>query len=141
MPQQNMLPAPLCRPTLLAIVRLQQTAKPRPIPHIPDSTLLVIGLVLFVLGWFLRSWASRHSMTDQVTDTAWEAVKKRDAGVIGREIKGKITEINQASSTLGKASKVAGYGVRHAMAQVAGLAGIAVLLIGLALAALGLFWR
>lgn len=136
-----MLPAPLCRPFLLAIVRPKQRGKPRPMPHIPNPTLLVIGLVLFVLGWMLRSWASRHSLTDQVTDTAWEAVKKRDAGVIGREIKGKITEINQASSTLGKASKVAGYGVRHAMAQVAGLAGIAGILIGLVLAGLGLFWR
>lgn len=110
-------------------------------PHIPNPTLLGIGLVLFVLGWMLRSWASRHSLTDQVTDTAWEAVKKRDARVIGREIQGRIAEINQASSTLGKASKVAGYGVRHAMAQVAGLAGIAGILIGLVLAGLGLFWR
>lgn len=110
-------------------------------PPIANPTLLVIGIALFVLGWMLRSWASRHSLTDQATGAAWEAVKKRDAGVIGRELQGRISEINQASSTLGKAGKVAGYGVRHVLAQIAGLTGLVALAGGLVAAGLGIFWR
>lgn len=110
-------------------------------PSIAHPTLLAIGLAVFVLGVLLRRWASRHSLTDQLTDAAWEAVKARDAGVIGREVKGKLDEINQAGSSIGKAKAAAGYGIRHAIAQVVGIAGLVAALGGLALAAFGVFWK
>lgn len=110
-------------------------------PQIASPTLLAIGVALLVLGVLLRRWSSRHSLTDQLTDAAWEAVKARDAGVIGREIQGKLDDINRKGSTLGKAGAAAGYGVRHVVAQVVGMAGLLALLAGLALSALGIFWR
>ncbi len=48
-------------------------------PSIANPTLLAIGVAVFVLGLLLRRWSNRHSLTDQLTDAAWEAVKARDA--------------------------------------------------------------
>ncbi|MEQ1712879.1 MAG: hypothetical protein ABL908_15960, partial [Hyphomicrobium sp.] len=96
---------------------------------------------VFVLGLLLRRWSNRHSLTDQLTDAAWEAVKARDAGVIGREVQGKLDDINRAGSQFGKAKAVAGYGIRHAIAQVVGIAGLLALLGGVVLGGLGMYWR
>ncbi len=110
-------------------------------PSIANPTLLAIGIAIFILGILLRRWSSRHSLTDQLTDAAWEAVKARDSGVIGREVRGKLDEINRSGSNFGKAKAVAGYGFRHAVAQVVGIAGLVALLGGLVLSALGVLWK
>jgi hypothetical protein len=110
-------------------------------PQIANPTLLLAGLAVFVIGLLLRRWASRHSLTDQLTDAAWEAVKARDAGVIGREIKGRIDDINRAGSHLGRAKAAAGYGVRHVVAQIVSIAGLVAILGGLVLGALGVMWK
>lgn len=110
-------------------------------PHIANPALLAAGIALLVLGLLLRRWSGRHSLTDQLTDAAWEAVKARDAGVIGREIKGKLDDINRSESLLGKAGSAAGYGIRHVVAQVVGIVGILALVAGLALSGLGIFWN
>lgn len=108
---------------------------------IASPTLLVIGLVLLVVGYLLTSWASRHSLTDQLKDSAWKAAISRDAGVIGRDIQGKVDEIRRPGTYYGGAKVAAGMGIRHVVAQFAGIGGIVAILIGLVVSALGIFWH
>lgn len=110
-------------------------------PTIANPTLLVIGVGLVFAGWMLRRWSSRHSLTDQLTEATWDAVKSRDASVIGREIQNKLGEINKAEGAFGKARTAAGFGVRHLVAQVVAIVGLVALLGGLVLAGLGIYWR
>lgn len=111
------------------------------LPTVAHPVLLATGLALLVVGWLLRRWAARHSLTDQATDAAWEAVRKRDAGVLQRELADRVGEIRSTGSTLGAAKKVAGLGVRHVLAQVAGWTGLVAVIAGLALGAAGIWWH
>lgn len=96
--------------------------------------LLGAGLVLAVIGLLLRRWASRHDLKDLAVDAAWQVAKARgDLGTeteLGNRLKGLA-----AASTVERAKMTAGYAGRHALAQVAGLAGLLGLVAGAALIA------
>lgn len=114
-------------------------------PSIASPTLLIAGIVLLVIGWLLRGWASRHDLTsiatDAATGAAWDAVKKRGLPEMPAEVSGRLEEFKAEASSLGRAKKVAGYAARHVVAQVAGVAGWIGLLAGLVLVPLGVFWK
>jgi hypothetical protein len=115
------------------------------IPFIASPTLLVIGLVVFVVGWMMRSWAGRHDLQGVVTgaaaSAAWQAVKKGSAPSVPQDLAQRYSEVASETSNTGKAKKVAGMAVRHAMAQVVGIAGLLALIAGVVLVGLGIFWK
>ncbi len=115
------------------------------LPTIHRPGLLLAGLGIFVMGWLLRRWASRHDMmgmvTGAATGAAWQAVKGRKVPDMPSELKSKMQEFQDEGSNVGRAKKAAGYAARHFIAQVVGLAGWVGLLGGLALMAAGVFWK
>jgi len=110
-------------------------------PTIHRPILLIAGLAAMVIGFLLRRWSSRHDLTGAVTGAAWDAVKKRDISAVTTEVKGKIDTIAGAGSRYDQAKAAGGMVARHAMAKVAGAAGLIAMLGGLVLAALGVWWR
>jgi hypothetical protein len=94
--------------------------------------LLGGGLLLLVLGYMLRSWAARHNLMDLAKDAAWQVAKNKGnlAAVNESEIGQKFKTLQADASNTGRAKTAAGYAARHAAAQIAGLSGLALLLIG-----------
>jgi hypothetical protein len=120
--------------------------RPMPaMPHIANPWLLIAGLVLLILGVMLRRWASRHDLMSAVAggvkSAAFDAVRTGGKSLKGNPLTDKLQQVAAEGSHAGKAKKVAGFAVRHFVAQVAGIAGLIGILGGLALAAAGAFWR
>jgi hypothetical protein len=94
--------------------------------------LLGSGIILVVIGYLLRSWASRHDLMDLAKDAAWQVAKNKGnlAAANESEIGQKFKDLQGDASNAGRAKKAAGYAARHAMAQVAGIGGLISLLIG-----------
>lgn len=107
--------------------------------------LIGSGVVAFVIGWLMRSWAARHNLIDVATDaalsTAWKTATTRQMPGMPEEITSRMSDITGEASHVGKAKKVAGYAARHAVATVVGLVGLVLLVVGVLLAGVGLFWR
>ena len=111
-------------------------------PAIANPTLLVIGFVVFLIGLWLWRWSSRNSIDIKgaAVGAAWQGVRQGRLD-IPDDIKSKITDLANEQSNVGRAKKAGGMAVRHAMAQVVGIAGLIGVLLGLALAAAGIWWK
>lgn len=111
---------------------------------ISHQSWVVLGLVLVVLGVLLVRWAARNNMVSVVTDATTGAVfsKLRKGGAleVPDEIKARYDDVMAEGSTVGRAKKLAGYTVRHAVSQVAGVGGGLLIVAGLLAAALGVFY-
>jgi hypothetical protein len=113
--------------------------------------LLAGGVLLLVIGLWLRSWAAKHNLIDMArgaaTDAAWQVTKNKGnlAALVDTEaaqkFKGLATEFTTEKSHTGKAKKAAGYAARQAMATVAGIAGLVSLLAGLVMIGAAFFWK
>lgn len=110
-------------------------------PEIASPSLLLTGIVLLVLGTLLIRWANRNSLLEKTKDVVWDAVKARDTGGVRQHIEGTIGEVTGAAGTRARATKVAGMAAREAFARLVAILGWLTLLSGLALAAVGVFWR
>ena len=108
---------------------------------IASPVLLTIGLVLLAAGYLSLRRARGHSLVDAATDAAWESVKNRDAAALRQHLEGTLSDIASEQSNAARAKKIAGMAAREAMSRVLRAAGVISMLGGLALAALGLFWR
>ena len=114
------------------------------LPSIANPKLLVAGLVAMAIGWLLRRWADRNSLTklaaDAVKVATWQAIKERQALAMPADVWQRIAELQQASNVV-RAKQVAGHAARHMLASAVGVAGLVTLLIGIGLAWAGVYWK
>jgi len=112
---------------------------------IANPWMLGIGVVALVLGYILRSWSSKHNLVDVATDAAlsaaWTTIRTRQAPGVPDEITDRLKNITSQPTHVAKAGKVAGIAARHVAATAVGVVGLVLMLGGLVLAALGLFWH
>lgn len=108
---------------------------------IANPILLLIGLAFVAAGYLFLRRAKGQSLVEATTDATWESVKNRDMGALRQHLEGTLSDIASEQSNTARAKKLAGMAAREAMARVLRVAGIISILGGLALAALGLFWR
>ncbi|MEQ1671129.1 MAG: hypothetical protein ABL893_09755 [Hyphomicrobium sp.] len=105
---------------------------------------LALGIVMIAAGIWLIRWANRNNMASAIAgataDAAFKAVRHGAAPEVPAGIKARLDEVRAEQSTTGKAKKIAGYGIRHAMSQLFGVIGFFALIIGLMLVVLGLFY-
>lgn len=103
--------------------------------------MLAGGIILAAVGLMLWRWASRHDLKGMAVDAAWQVAKSRGslAAASETDIGRKLQDLQADGSTVGRATKVAGYAARHFAAQVASIAGLVSMLGGAALVALA-FW-
>ena len=112
---------------------------------IASTPLFVSGLILLGAGFLMLNWASRRNLKDAAMGAAfgaaWTLLWKRQRPGVPEEFTSRMNEVRAQDSHLGKAKVVTGYAVKHVIAQVVGIAGMIVMLVGVVLAALGIFWR
>lgn len=105
---------------------------------------IAIGLALIVAGIWLIRWANRNNMASAIAEATAEAafkgIRKGAAPDMPATIKARLDDVNSAPTKTGKAKKIAGYGIRHALSQVFGVAGFILLVVGVMLVALGAFY-
>lgn len=103
--------------------------------------LLGGGVVLVVVSLWLRNWASRHDLKDLALDAAWQVAKARGDLTTETELGNRLKGLSAEGSSVGRARMAAGYAVRHTIAQVAALAGLAGLIAGAGLIAAAFYIR
>lgn len=105
---------------------------------------IAAGVVLLVLGLLMMRWAARNNvaaqMTDAAKDAALNALRKRGAVDVPDELRAKLSDLQAASGVSGKAKKVAGYALRHAVSQFVGVTGFLLAAAGALAAVLGIFY-
>jgi hypothetical protein len=106
-----------------------------------NAWLVVAGAAFIVVGLFLRRWSARHDLKDAAIDSAWSIARGRRTADNPTAIEAKFRDIQAQTTWTGKATRTAGTALAHVLAQVAAVAALILILVGLALAAAGSFWR
>jgi hypothetical protein len=114
-------------------------------PAIPHPTWIIYGLIAVLIGIWLIRWASRNNMASAIRDAtvgvALDALAKRGRPEMPAELRAKVDDIRNASGKSGKAKKIASYGVRHSLSQIAGITGFILVMSGLVAAVLGVYYE
>ena len=107
----------------------------------PGRWLMLAGAVLVLLGILARRWASRYDLKDAALDSAWTLLRGRRTAESPTAIEARLSEIQSQPTWTDKASKAAGTGAAHMLAQVGQVAALGLILVGLALAGAGFVFR
>lgn len=102
--------------------------------------MMIAGGVLMVVGYLLRSWASRYDLKEAAFDSAWQMARGKRSAENPTAIESKLSDITSAPTVTSKATRAAGTVAGHFAAQIAGLGGLLMLLAGVALIAGGYYW-
>lgn len=103
--------------------------------------LVLSGVLLIVLGAVIRWRSARYDLKDAAIDSAWTVARGRRTAENPTELENKFNEIRNQPTWTGRASKAAGTAAGHVIAQVLGVVAVVLAVAGLALIALGTFWR
>ena len=107
----------------------------------PERWLMFVGACLVLAGILLRRWAARYDLKDAAFDSAWTLLRGRRTAENPTALEAKLKDIQSQATWTRKASKAAGTGIAHMLAQVGQAAAVGLILVGLALAAAGFIWR
>jgi hypothetical protein len=107
----------------------------------PNTWLIVAGAGVILIGFLIRRWSGRYDLKDAALESAWMVARGQRTADNPTAIEAKLREIQSQPTWTGKATKTAGTAVMHVLAQVAGKVALLLILVGLALAAFGFFWR
>jgi hypothetical protein len=102
---------------------------------------MLAGAVLVLAGILTRRWASRYDLKDAALDSAWTLLRGRRTAENPTAIEAKLRDIGSEPTWSRKATKAAGTGVAHMLSQVGQIAAMGLILVGLALAVAGFFFR
>lgn len=103
--------------------------------------LLIGGGVLLILGFLLWQRMSRYDLKGAAIDSAWHVALGRRTAESPTPIEEKFHDIASAQTVTGKATRAAGTVIGHFVAQVVSLIALVMMLIGVLLLALGIWWR
>jgi uncharacterized membrane protein len=106
---------------------------------------VALGIAMILVGVWLIRWANRNNMASVLSSAATEAAigtmrKGSHRGEVPSAIKAGYDDVASAPTHAGKAKKVTGYIFRNAMSQLFGVIGFIMVVVGLMLAVLGLFY-
>lgn len=99
------------------------------------------GLILLACGFFLRWRTARYDLKDKAFSSAFQAVRGRRTNDNPTALEQELREITAQATLTAKATTAAGKVAGHFVAQVAGIAGLIGMLLGLALLLYGIFGR
>ena len=102
--------------------------------------LIAGGAALFLIGGLIRWRTARYDLKDAAINSAWTLARGRRTAENPTALEAKFNEIRSQPTWTGKATSAAGTAIGHFVAQVLGVAALVLMLIGLALAIVGVFW-
>jgi hypothetical protein len=106
-----------------------------------STWIMLAGVALILLGFLIRWKVSSYDLKDAAIDSAWTLARGRRTAENPTALETKFKDIQSQPTWTGKAGKTAGTVVGHFVAQVLGVAALAMMLAGLALAVGGYLWR
>ncbi len=105
---------------------------------------IAIGVAMIAVGVWLIRWANRNNLNgvavSAAAGAALSAARNRGRAAMPSEITERYADVASASTHTGKVKKIAGFGLRHAAAQVFGIIGFIVVVAGLMAVVLGVFY-
>jgi hypothetical protein len=102
---------------------------------------MLVGAGVVLIGILIRRWAARHDLKDAALDSAWTVLRGKRTAENPTAIEAKLRDIQSQPTWTGRATKAAGTGIGHMLAQVGQVAAIILVLLGLGLVAAGFVWR
>lgn len=115
----------------------------------PDITVthpawIFSGGLVFLIGFWLFRWGNRNNFSGAIQDAAKGAVlgQLKKAGIDPKStaLGAQYDELRNTPGGIGKAGKIARFGVRYALAQVAWIIGVIAMIAGLLMAVLGVYY-
>ncbi len=103
--------------------------------------LVLSGLLLIVLGAVIRWRTARYDLKDAAIDSAWTLARGKRTAENPTELENKFNEIRNQPNWTGRATKAAGTAAGHFISQVLAVVAVVLAVAGLALIAVGTFWR
>ena len=107
----------------------------------PGRWLMLGGAVLVLLGILVRRWVSRYDLKDAAFDSAWTLLRGQRTAESPTAIESKLRDIHSQPTWTGQASKAAGTGAAHMLAQVGQMTALGLMLVGVVLVAAGFAFR
>ena len=107
----------------------------------PGRWLMLAGAVSVLVGILTRRWSARYDLKDAAFDSAWTLLRGRRTAENPTAIEAKLRDIQTQPTWTGKATKAAGTGIAHMLAQAGQATALGLILFGLALAVAGFVWR
>ncbi len=106
--------------------------------------LLAASAALLVLGFLLMRWAGRYDVTGLAADAAWRVAKNRGRIDVKAEAADMLNDnfghIRDDAERIGYARAAAKHGAGFFVAKFVGIAGIIMMLVGLALGGAAFMW-
>jgi hypothetical protein len=103
--------------------------------------LMLLGETLIVLAAFIRWRTARYDLKDAAIDSAWTIARRKRTAENPTALETKFNDIRNQPTWTGRATKAAGTAAGHVASQVLAVVALVLALAGLALIALGYFWR
>jgi hypothetical protein len=103
--------------------------------------LMLFGAVLVLIGILTRRWAARYDLKDAAFDSAWTLLRGRRTAENPTAIEVKLRDITAQPTWTDSATRAAGTGVAHLLAQFGQVIALGLIVIGLALTAAGFVLR
>jgi hypothetical protein len=102
--------------------------------------LLVVGIVLFVVGFLMWRIASRWDLKGHAVDSVLKSAWHRRI-TVSDELTDTYRDVRDAPTHMSRAGKVASHAARHVAAQALSIAALVSLVFGAGLVALAVFWK
>ena len=114
-----------------------------PTMAIHSPMLLGVGIVVFVLGWLLWRWASRHGidLKGAAIGSAYAAAKSRTIPAMPDQLKRQLDAVAAEKSNVGRAKVVGSSVALYFIAKVVNIVGLVSLLAGAIMIALSILWK
>lgn len=103
--------------------------------------LIGSGLVLILSGVLIRWRTARYDLKDAAIDSAWTLVRRRRTADNPTALETVFNDISSQPTWTSKAGKAAQTAFGHYAAQILAVVALVLIVAGLGLALLGLFWR
>jgi hypothetical protein len=103
--------------------------------------LIASGLALILSGVLIRWRTARYDLKDAAIDSAWTLVRRRRTAENPTALETVFNDISSQPTWTGKAGKAAQTAIGHYAAQILAVVALVLVVAGLGLALLGLFWR
>jgi hypothetical protein len=107
----------------------------------PGRWLMLAGAALVLVGILARRWAARYDLKDAALDSVWTLLRGRRTADNPTAIEAKLRDIRAQPTLKDKATRAAGTGAAHMIAQIGQLTAAGLILVGLALVSLGFVFR
>ncbi len=101
--------------------------------------LFGLGLALIVIGFLMWRIAGRWDLKGQAIDSALKSAWNRRV-VVSDELADRYRDVRDAPGHMSRAGRVAGHAARHFAAQALSIVSLIAMALGIALAALAVYW-